>query len=158
MRMVRSALLALSMLAAGTVPGAADPVPVSGEASLPVQDIDRAVTWYRAMLGFIRIEDRLEGGVRVVTLARRFDAIELRSAEDATGSLKTSREPVTLIVKNVDTLVDRMAESDALIEREPRDDENGVYRVAVVRDPDGHALELREPLDDRPRTRRSKRL
>ena len=72
MRMVRSALLALSMLAAGMVPGAADPVPVSGEASLPVQDIDRAAAWYRAMFGFIRIEDRQEGGVRVVTLARRF--------------------------------------------------------------------------------------
>jgi catechol 2,3-dioxygenase-like lactoylglutathione lyase family enzyme len=114
-------------------------------------------SWYREAFGFVPVADRQEGGVRVVLLARRYDAIELRAAEDATGSLRAAGESVEIIVENVDKLVHRLTQAGAVIEREPRDDEHGSYRVAIVRDPEGHALELREPLDDRLRTRRGRR-
>jgi catechol 2,3-dioxygenase-like lactoylglutathione lyase family enzyme len=156
MKMARSAFCALLILFGGPLSGSAEPVPTTAGASFPVRDIDRAASWYREAFGFVPVANRQEGGVRVVLLARRYDAIELRAAEDATGSLRAAGEPVEIIVENVDKLVHRLTQAGAVIEREPRDDEHGSYRVAIVRDPDGHALELREPLDDRLRTRRGR--
>jgi catechol 2,3-dioxygenase-like lactoylglutathione lyase family enzyme len=103
-------------------------------------------------LGFVPVSDRQDGGVRILTLARRYEHLDLRAAEDTTGSVTGSvtRKPgrLVILVDNVDDLVDRLAEQGALIEREPRDDDSTEFRVAFVRDPNGHVLELREPLGD----------
>jgi lactoylglutathione lyase len=123
-------------------------VSANPDKALPVRDIDEAAAWYREALGFVPVGERQDGGVRIVTLVRRYEHLDLRAAEDTTGSVARKPGRLVILVDNVDEIVDRLTEQGALIEREPRDDDATEFRVAFARDPNGHVLELREPLGD----------
>lgn len=123
--------------------------------ALSVEDLDRAMGFYRDQLGFQLIErtDFPAYGSSLVFLERdgfrlelvRLDKSSARQAPDAANDA-SMRGLVKLgfAVAKVDELVGRLKAAGAKVDVAPFDDAKRGFRGAIVRDPDGNAVALYE--------------
>ncbi len=113
--------------------------------ALTVRDVDRSIDFYRIFAGFDVVHRRGAPGRRVVWLSdlRRPFAVVLIEAENPQGLLEgishlgigcESREEVDRLAA--------VARAAGLLKLEPRDSGQPVGYWALLRDPDGHNLEL----------------
>ena len=118
---------------------------------LLTDDIDRAVAFYRDVLGLevatdagVYVEFRWEGVA--LGLYRRELADQVIGAEHR--PLPQGRPDgaiVSLEVDDVDAAHDRLARAGVTFVKDPHDQEAWFMRVGYLRDPDGHLIELYEP-------------
>ena len=118
---------------------------------LLVDDFDTSLSFYRDTLGF-RV------GIEVGGTYAEFESGEATLAiyrgdlmAGVTGTPVSADSPrddvvVTLAVDSVDETFERLRAKGVDFVTEPHDQEAWVLRVAHFRDPDGHLLEVYEPL------------
>ena len=115
---------------------------------LNVADADRAEDWYVDQLGFERTREftTADGTTRNVYLAADNGAeIQLSETEGETDlEAGTLYDHVAISVGSVDDTIEAMDHYG--IVREPVDLPEAGARIAFVKDPDGHHVELIEPL------------
>lgn len=124
--------------------------------AITVQDMDRAVTFYRDVLGF-EVHGQLvldDGTFKLVYLQAGTGRIELFAfAEEGRRSDTQNRNQdlgfkhLAFSVDDVDAVAERLKAHDVLFTVEPLDAPGGV-RLAFFRDPDGNLLELVSNLPD----------
>ncbi len=149
-----------------TMPAArAEPVSVArpSSTSLASYDIEKLARWYEEVLRFALVGEHTTVRARVIVLARQSFLFELREQDqgnevsvpaplaqdvETTSALPTATKPsriaLSLIVDDLEEELAHLRSMGVVIAAEPEDDLSGRYRVAFVRDPQGHLLELRE--------------
>jgi catechol 2,3-dioxygenase-like lactoylglutathione lyase family enzyme len=117
---------------------------------LIVEDLDRAVAFYTGVLG-IALSHRSGGYAQLVTGPTR---LALYSREHMAATLGTPVEPparnapgfeIGFLVPDVDEAWTALTQAGAEPVKEPTDRFWG-QRTAYVRDPDGHLIELVQPI------------
>ena len=118
---------------------------------LIVEDLERAVAFYTGVLG-IALSHRSGGYAQLVTGPTRL-ALYTREHMAATLDQPIERPPrnapgfeIGFLVANVDEAWDAITEAGAEPVKAPTDRFWG-QRTAYVRDPDGHLIELVQPID-----------
>jgi catechol 2,3-dioxygenase-like lactoylglutathione lyase family enzyme len=118
---------------------------------LIVEELDRAVTFYTEVLG-IRLSHRTAGYAQLITGPTRL-SLYTREAMSATlgeelevPNAKAPAFEIGFLVADVDAAYAELTAAGAEPVQEPTDRFWG-QRTAYVRDPDGHLIELAQPLD-----------
>lgn len=129
-------------------------------ASIRTPDFDEAVRWYVDNLGFRHLATRTLARERVALLERDGFLLEIAEADHPmpallqpdpeTTAAATRYAVISLLVRDVDGEVERLRARGVEILEEPRDDLEGEYRVAQIRDSGRHRIELREPIGFNP--------
>lgn len=118
---------------------------------LIVEDLDRSVAFYSDVLG-IRLSHRSGGYAQLITGPTR---LALYTREAMAATLDQPLEPpargapgfeIGFLVADVDAAYREITEAGAEPVKEPTDRFWG-QRTAYVRDPDGHLVELVQPLE-----------
>jgi len=126
-----------------------------GSASIRTPDFDESVQWYQDVLGFRHLSTRNLVQERVALLERSGFLLEITEIDhpmqpsphqDPDRTAATRVPVISLLVPDVDEEVARLRERGVDILDEPRDELEGGYRVAQIRDNGRHRIELREPL------------
>lgn len=155
-----AALIVLALLStASTAPLRAAEDAAGRAASVPwdvpallVGDLDRSAAWYERELGFERVSERIDGAARSIVLSRGMTFVHLRARaagpDRGLGPAAAFDEHprLALLVDDVDALVANLQERGLELLAVPQDDDPGRYRHAVIADPDGNPILLREPL------------
>jgi len=114
---------------------------------LNVADAEQSQAWYESNLGFEYSWEFTSGDTRNVYVADE-NGMELQLS-DTEGETEfdhgTAIDHVALAVDDVDAAVERI-DHHGIIEP-PGDQPAAGARTAFVKDPDGHSIELVEPLD-----------
>ena len=115
---------------------------------LLVRDVGASIAFYRDVLGFPPAWGEEGIGYASFTGGRGVDlSVFAREGQpEATPAAGGDRALLSLEVDDVDREVDRLRGLGVPIAAEPRDEPGWGLRVAYVRDPDGHLLELMRPL------------
>jgi catechol 2,3-dioxygenase-like lactoylglutathione lyase family enzyme len=127
----------------------------TSSAAIETADVDKAVGWYRDNLGFRVAGERSTVHGRRVVLARESMLIEVAEHDapvpramvtdvDTTASLPG--QSLSLLVADVDAEIERLSTRGVTILAEPDDELDGRFRTGWIRDSEGRAIELREPL------------
>jgi catechol 2,3-dioxygenase-like lactoylglutathione lyase family enzyme len=155
---ISSALLsAIALLSAPVLcrEGAAAPPPANAALTwnspvLLVEDLDEAVSWYAQALGFEKVGERIDGTSRMLILSRGMTVLSLRPSVETTGSVARGpsrlRPDLTLLVDDVDAEVARLQDEGVTVLSWPEDDSQARDRLALIADPYGNRIVLREPL------------
>ncbi len=115
---------------------------------LAVTDADRSVEWYESNLGFEYAWEFTMGDTRHVYIADE-NGFELQLSDtDGETSLEpgTAWDHLAISVDDVEAAVERINHHG--LEKAPFVVEPAGARVAFIEDPDGHLIELLEPLED----------
>ena len=108
---------------------------------VPVTDMDRAIRFYRDLLGF---EVRFTGGSPVsFAVLKQGDAELHLSAEPA----KAGSFHAHLMVDDLDGVHERLQQTAATIRQPPKVQPWGL-RDIVIADPDGNTFEIAEPVGE----------
>lgn len=118
-------------------------------ATLPVRDLERAAQWYEQTLGFQRVDLPDRDSHRLL-LVKASNLIELRegtggarlTGEDIPYSVHQDR--VALVVSDIDAETIAIESKGTVMVEQPRQSRSRDLRVSLVRDPNGHMLELQE--------------
>lgn len=117
---------------------------------LYVEDLDRAVAFYRDVLGVrLRIRDR--GYAEFATTNLRFGLLDRADLPGLLGRAPSRRGPegeILFLVPEVDPWADRLRGAGVEILSGPVDRRWG-HRTLHVRDPDGHVVELAQEIPRR---------
>jgi lactoylglutathione lyase len=123
-------------------------------ARLLVHNFAESLRWYRDTLGFgvsLEVEDtyaEFDTGDAILAIYNR------RLMEGVVGSQAQGRGRdevvVTFAADGVDRTFQELRAKGVAFVTEPHDQPNWVLRVAHFRDPDGHLLEIYEPLRPEP--------
>jgi catechol 2,3-dioxygenase-like lactoylglutathione lyase family enzyme len=129
-----------------------------GATSIRTPDFDEAVRWYQDKLGFRLLSTRSGVHERTALLDRGGFLLEVTEADhpmppvpnpDPQTTAATSVPVITFLVPDVDEEVSRLKARGVDILEEPKDELQGEYRTAQIRDNGRHRIELREPLGSR---------
>lgn len=113
---------------------------------LNVSDADRAAEWYAENLGFERSWEFTAGGTRNVYVADP-DGFELQLADtggEDSFEAGTAWDHFAVKVEDVDEAFAAIDHHGVV--QEPSDQPEADARTAFVEDPDGHVVELVQPL------------
>lgn len=120
---------------------------------LLVDDFERAVTFYRDVIGFEIIVDAAEilymefaAGDAVLAIYDR--TMMERVVGEAAASGKGGAV-ITFADDDVDATFARLVDSGAMPVSEPHDQPTWGFRIAVVADPEGNLIEINHPLPSR---------
>jgi lactoylglutathione lyase len=120
---------------------------------LLVDDFDASLRFYRDAL---RLPLALEAGDGVyaefdaghatLALYRRDLMSDVVGTADKSGTSESDDVVITFAVDSVDDTVEELRGRGVVFVREPHDQEAWMIRVAHLRDPDGHLLEINAPI------------
>ncbi len=111
---------------------------------IDVQDLDRSLHYYGALLGFKQVVryDRADGIVIVqISPTGEPPGLELWYQPPLKG-FRNDRLHVAFQVRDIDSLIEQLRAKGVGIETEPF--QIGHERIAFLRDPDGYLIELNE--------------
>ena len=129
----------------------------SSSTSIRTPDFDESVRWYRDKLGFRMIGSTSFVQGRTAVLERSGFLLEitevdhvLQETSDPHGSSPEVTEipVISLLVPDVDREIARLRKAGVEVLQDPRDELDGRYRIAQIRDNGRHRIELREPIDE----------
>ena len=113
-------------------------------ASLTVRDLQKSLTWYRDVVGFVVHREYERGGtLRAVALQAGTVRILIGQDDGAKGLDRIKGEGFSLqltTAQNIDELANRIKERGGTLESEPADAWGA--RVFRLRDPDGFRLTI----------------
>ncbi len=115
---------------------------------LNVTDAEESVKFYTEQLGFEESWS-FESGGTVNRYVADYDGVELQLSETNgidTVEAGTAWDHLAVSVKSVDAEFDRIDNYGVV--QEPQDQPAAGARTAFIEDPDGHVVELVEPLDE----------
>jgi catechol 2,3-dioxygenase-like lactoylglutathione lyase family enzyme len=153
MAILQPLVFAVPITIAGSAGGIAAERP--GSTAIRTPDFDDSVRWYQDTLGFRLLSTRNSVQERTAVLERSGFLLEITEvdhpmptgAEADPQTTAATRVPVIhLLVPDVDREVRQLRGRGVEILEEPRDDLEGEYRTAQIRDNGRHRIELREPL------------
>ncbi|GGL52140.1 VOC family protein [Halocalculus aciditolerans] len=114
---------------------------------LNVADVDESVEWYTGELGFEESwEFEADGTKNRYVAAENGVEIQLADTEGETpDEAGTAWDHLAVAVEDVDEAFERV-ENHGVVQ-EPADNDAAGARTAFIEDPDGHVVELVEPLE-----------
>jgi catechol 2,3-dioxygenase-like lactoylglutathione lyase family enzyme len=107
--------------------------------SIPVADIERALQFYRDLLGF-SVTFSIGNPLSFVIIKQGEAQLHLGLSPDKAGSFHAH-----IMVDQLDAVYERLVEAGATIRQAPKIQSLGL-RDIVIADPDGNTFELAEPI------------
>ncbi len=131
--------------------------PHSSSTSIRTPDFDESVRWYQDKLGFRMVGSTNFVQGRTAVLERSGFLLEVTEVDHVLQETSgphgraagvTETPVISLLVPDVDREIARLRKAGVEVLQDPRDELDGRYRIAQIRDNGRHRVELREPIDE----------